>query len=132
MANTITSQTIVDGTKNLIVKIDILGDASGEETATVIVDASTFTPAYTDCSLVGIHATLVGFTARLYWDATANVPLFSIADYEVNLTTQEVRRFGGLPNNAGAGKTGDVLMTTAGLGAADHGTLILEFEKHQA
>ena len=45
MANTITTQTIVDGERNLVTKTTILGDGSGEETATLLIDASTFSGA---------------------------------------------------------------------------------------
>jgi hypothetical protein len=34
--------------------------------------------------------------------------------------------FGGLPNNAGAGKTGDVLFTTVGAAAGDRYTIVIE------
>ena len=129
MANSITKQTIIDGSKNLVVKIHIEGDGSGEETNTVLIDASSYSPAFTDETLVGIHATLSGFTADLHWDATANVPLINIPDFEYNLNGKQIGWFGGLPNNAGAGKTGDILMTTIGLGANDHGTIILEIKK---
>lgn len=129
MANTITKQTILDGTKNLVIKINITGDGTGEETDLVLIDASTYSPAFTGGSLIGIHSTLVGFTAKLKWDATANVECISIPDYEYNLNGSQIGWFGGLPNNAGAGKTGDMLITTIGLGAADHGTIVLELEK---
>lgn len=129
MANTITKQTIVDGSKNLVIKIHILGDGTGEETNLVLVDASTYSPAFTNARLIGIHSSLVGFTTHLDWDATANVPLIDVPDYEYNLNGEQIGWFGGIPNNAGAGRTGDILMTTVGLGANDHGTIILEIAK---
>lgn len=129
MANTITKHTIQDGSKNLVVKVHILGDGTGEETALVLLDASSYTPAFTSGKLIGVHSALNGFTAHLDWDATANIPLLDIPDYEYNLNGEQIGWFGGIPNNAGAGKTGDILMTTIGLGAGDHGTLILEIRK---
>jgi len=130
MANTITKQTIVDGSKWLIVKIHIDGDGSGEETGTVIVDASTYNPAFTNESLCGLHANLSGFTCDLYWDATANVPITNVPDYEVHLTDAELGHMGGgFPNDAGAGKTGDIVINTFGLGANDHGTITLKIKK---
>jgi hypothetical protein len=129
MANSITKQTLHDGRKNLIVKIDILGDGSGEESATTLIDASSYNPAFTDCTLVRYHANLVGFTARLLWDATTDVPLCSIPDYEGHLAHDESYAYNGIPNNAGTGKTGDINITTYGLGANDHGTIILELRK---
>lgn len=130
MAATVTSQTILDGTKTLIVKIHIDGDAAGDLTDYVLVDASTFTPAYTNCSLRLLHALLSGFTAHLLWDATTNVEIINVPDYEVHYSQDEIMgRIGSLPNNAGAGKTGDILITTSGLAAGDHGTMVLEITK---
>ena len=131
MANTITKQTIVDGSKRLIVKIHILGDGSGEETTTVLIDASSYTPAFTNEALYSVHSNLNGFTAELIWDATANVPLLHLADYEADWLQTET---GGvsIPNNAGAGKTGDILLTTTGLGAGDQGSIVIDIKKKPA
>ena len=129
MANSITRQTIIDGSKWLVVKIHIEGDGSGEETNTVLVDASTYNPAFTDESICILHANLSGFTCDLIWDATANVVITNVPDYEVHLSSDEMKSFGGLPNNAGAGKTGDILFSTVGLGAGDHGTITLKIKK---
>ena len=126
MANTITKQTIIDGPRRLIVKIDILGDGSGDEAATTLIDASTYTPVFTDCKLITLWSDLSGFTARLLWDATTDVVATSVSDTGDDLDFSE---FGGIPNNAGTGKTGDINITTYGLGANDHGTLILGFIK---
>jgi len=129
MANSITKQTIVDGSRKLVVKVHIEGDGSGEETNLVLIDASSYSPASTDIKIIGIHSTFQGFTADLAWDATANVPIINIPDYEYNLNGDQIGYFGGLVNNAGTGKTGDILISTTGLGAADHGTIILEMTK---
>lgn len=129
MANTITKQTIIDGSKYLYVNIHIHGDGSGEESATTLIDASTYTPAFTNCTLMGIHSTLNGFTAELLWDATTDVHLISIPDYQFNLNGEQIGWGAGIPNNAGAGKTGDINITTVGLGANDHGSIILELRK---
>ena len=129
MANTITKQTLIDGDRNLVVHIHIDGDGSGEETDTVLIDASTYAPAFTNSKLIRVEATLNGFTIDLNWDATTNIPLISIPDYDFNV---DFSRYGGITNNTGVGKTGDVVFTTTGLGATDHGFMILEFKKKQA
>lgn len=130
MANTITRHTIVDGSRKLVVVIHIDGDGSGEETNTVLVDASTYSPAYTNCSLQNMHANLQGFTADLDWDATANVPITAVPDYEVDYLLKD--GLTPIPNNAGAGRTGDILISTTGLGVGDHGTIYLELNKKSA
>lgn len=127
MANTITRQTLNDGEKNLTVKVHIVGDGSGEETNTVLIDASTYSPVLpTNARLMRTHSHMSGFTAELLWDATANVPAINIPDYD---ESSDFSHIGGLKNNAGAGVTGDVLITTTGLGAGDKGTIILTFSK---
>jgi hypothetical protein len=125
----ITKQTILDGSKNLVVKIHIEGDVGGDETDTVLIDASSYSPIFDGGRVMGIHSALVGFTAHLDWDATTNIPLLDIPDYEYNLNGEQIGWFGGIPNNAGAGKTGDILISTTGLGAGDHGMIILELAK---
>jgi hypothetical protein len=129
MANSLEKQTIIDGSRNLVVKIHIEGDGSGDESETVLIDASSYSPASTDIKIMGIHSTLSGFTADLLWDATTNVAIMNLPDYEYNLNGPQIGHFGGLVNNAGAGKTGDILVTTSNLGAGDHGTIILEMKK---
>lgn len=128
MANTITTTTLIDGSRVLIVKIDIQGDATGEESNTIVVDASTFGPAFTRSSLMSINSSLSGFSAELSWDATTNVVLTSCPEGH---NTSDFTHFGGINNNAGAGKTGDILITTSGLatGATDHGSIILHIKK---
>lgn len=126
MANTIQTQVIANGPRNLILKCYILGDGSGEETGTLLVDVSAYN--CTSVSIRGVHSALSGFVADLVWDATTDVVALHLPDYEYNIDP-DIRHFGGLPNNAGAGKTGDVLITTTGLGAGDDGSIILEMIK---
>lgn len=128
MANTIETQTIVDGSSNLVVKIHIDGDGTGDEAVTVLIDASTYSPAFTNSRLMHIHSNLVGFSAELIWDATTNVHAWICPDYDQD---QDFTHVGGIPNNTGAGRTGDVLITTTGLGAGDTGHIMLWFKKKQ-
>lgn len=127
MANAITSQTIIDGQRDVIVKITITGDGSGDETDTVIFDASSFTPAFTDDKLMKYWVSPLGFTMKLSWDATANIPIVTVpSDHDEDT---DFTFFGGIVNNTGAGKTGDILLTTTGLGAGDVGYIVLSIKK---
>lgn len=132
MANTVTTTTILDGSRILIVKIELASDgASGEETGTVVVDASTYTPAFTNAKLTALHSSLIGFQAELEWDATANTHLMHLPDYEYNYSRAEGMI--PIPNNAGAGRTGDIVLNTTGFTAAgDNGTIILVLHKKDA
>jgi hypothetical protein len=132
MANTVVKQVLHDGDRHYVVKLHLESDGvSGEETATNLVDVSTLTDSRgkvcTDVVLMALDSSLTGFTIELYWDATANTHLYNISDYDVDV---DFEKYGGISNNAGAGKTGDVLFTTAGFTAAtDTGHIVLSFIK---
>lgn len=124
MANAIATQVIVNGSKNTIIKWTIVGDGSGDETKTVMFDASSYVSASTDNKLLKIWFSTIGASAILYWDATADVPLMSLPAnhaHEFYFTD-----FGGIVNNAGTGKTGDILISTSGLASGEHMIIILD------
>ena len=127
MVNTITTQTIQDGTYNLVVKVHLNSDGS-EETATGVVDASTFSPAFTNGQLLALDIVVAAPTlqARLLWDATTDVPICAIGPTSLQ---RDWRKSGGLPNNAGAGVTGDIVLTTLGLVSGDQLTLTFYLKK---
>jgi hypothetical protein len=129
MANTITNQTIMDGERNLVVKVQILGDNSGDETVANIVNMSTYNNGtygpIVALKIMAIKANLNGFAAQLIWDASANVKCMDIPDGDSDF---DYRKFGGLINNAGSGVTGDILLATTGL-AVEQGTIIIEMAK---
>ena len=129
MANAIVEQIIEDASRNLILKYTIVGDGSGEETNTVLVDASTFTPAYTNCKLMKVHYGFNGFAASLKWDGATDAELITLP--EEHFETQCYEPFHGIPDNATT-PTGDILITTVGLGSGDTGHLILYIKKKDA
>jgi len=117
MAHALTTQKITDGRRNTVIKVNIKGDGvTGELANEVLFDASAYFTACTDNKLVEIKYTLNGFSAELFWDATANVPLISLA--KDHPAYENYRDVGGIVNNSGAGKTGDILISTTGLAAS--------------
>lgn len=129
MANTVQIQTIQDGPKYTTIKAYLASDgATGELTDQVIFDASAFSGAPTDSTIVKLWASTTGCSFNLEWDATTDVPAISFpADFSESLCFEKI---GGLPNNAGAGKTGDILLNTSGFTAAgDQITLVLLVKK---
>src|SRR3990167_10726448 len=114
MVNTVTSQTIIDDKVNLIVKVHIASDGS-EETDLVVIDASSFTPVFTNEQLLqlDVSSSSAALQALLRWDASTDVPIVALPANTYH--TLNWREFGGLPNNAGTGRTGDILLTTLGL-----------------
>lgn len=117
MANSLTTQVIVDGPRNAVVKIVGILDTS-DVTPTAVVDPATL--GYMDnanqqrASQVRIDRILYtveeGLDVRLQWDATSPVYIIDL----VKAGHQELGQFGGYQNNAGAGKTGKILLSTEG------------------
>ncbi len=129
MANTVAVQTLQDGSKYSIIKVYCASDgASGELSDQLIYDISTFQGAATDCSIVKVWASTTGCAFNLEWDATTDVVAMSFpADAAEEFCFEAV---GGLANNAGSGKTGDILLNTTGFTAAgDQLTLVLVIKK---
>lgn len=125
MANTITRQVLNNGPRDYVVKFTIIGDGSGEETAARV--NSVTGDMGTDVALMEVEAAFSGFSGLLYWDATSDIPLAQIAaDME---TLKCFRSIGGIVNNAGTGKNGDVILATTGLGTGDSGTIVMRCKK---
>ena len=131
MADAVTTQTIIDGERNCIMKFTNVSDGSGESAvAKVDVSALSSNSAGTACSEVRVlrisHA-IVGMSVQLFLNATSNVLLMELA--ESSNGHMDFTDFGGLPNNAGSGKNGDILFTTKGHSSGDTYSITLEMVK---
>jgi len=131
MADAVTSQTIIDGEKNCVMKFTNVSDGTGESAvAKVDVSALASNAAGVACSEVRVlrisHA-IVGMSVQLFLNATSNVLLVELA--ESSNGHMDFKDFGGLPNNAGSGKNGDVLFTTKGHSSGDTYSITLEMTK---
>ena len=131
MADAVTSQTIIDGERNCVMKFTNVSDGTGESAvAKVDVSALASNAAGVACSEVRVmrisHA-IVGMSVQLFLDATVNVLLVELA--ESSNGHMDFKDFGGLPNNAGSGKTGDILFTTKGHSSGDTYSITLEMVK---
>lgn len=125
MANTVSLQEIVNGPRNYVLKVNIQGDGSGEETATVVADASLL--GVDTLCIKRIQSSLEGFQTTLNWGGATQVPIVELPD---DVSEFDGRQFGGFKNNKTANYDGDITITTVGLGAADEGTILLECTKH--
>ena len=131
MADTVTSQTIIDGERNCVMKFTNVSDGTGESAvAKVDVSALAANAAGAACSEVRVmrisHA-VVGMSVQLFFNASTNVLIAELA--ESSNGHMEFKEFGGIPNNAGSGKTGDVLFTTKGHSSGDTYSIVLEMVK---
>ena len=131
MADAVTSQTIVDGQKTAVLKFTNISDGTGES-AGAKVDVSALSSladgtACTGATIEKIWWQCNGMKVQLLFDATSNV--FCIELGENQSGYHDYTSFGGLPNNAGSGKTGDILFTTVGHSSADTYTVMLQVRK---
>ena len=131
MADAVTSQIIFDGTRTAVMKFTNISDGTGES-AVLKVDVSALTgfqgKTCTGVNIVTLDAMTVGMGVDILWDATTDVICYTIgADQFVSF---DFARFGGITNNAGSGKTGDIMFTTVGATAGDRYTIVLEMTKN--
>jgi hypothetical protein len=128
MADAVTSQTILDGERLFIGKFTNISDSTGE-TGVVKIDVSALNANASGLACNGIKinkiwAQTVGMSIDILWDATTDLLCETVPENQFYL--MDYSSFGGLPNNAGAGKTGDVLFTTVGAAAGDRYTIVIE------
>ena len=126
MADIVTSQVIVSGPRNLVIKLTNVSDGTGEN-GVLKVDTTAFTPS------PGIHLTVwridfsvMGMIARLQWQATAPVDMQVLTGYG----SFDFRQFGGLTVPNVAGVTGSILMTTQGQTAQSSYDIVLRMRKN--
>lgn len=125
MADAVTSQKLVDGERNVVYSFTNLSDGTGEA-AVLKVDVSALSGAPTEVKISKIHYDIQGMTVNILWDADTDVTAALIGNGQGVL---DFCQFGGLINNAGAGKTGDIKFTTVGHSANDSYTIVLEMKK---
>lgn len=132
MADTVTSQTMINGARNLIMKFTNESDGTGES-AVKKVDAASATFADAGTGVVpGVHLKIARITynvfngsLRLQWDASSatDIDILSFAG------VQDYTFFGGLPNPNATGATGSILFTTVGFVSGSSYTVTLEMLK---
>lgn len=115
MANSLTVQTLEEGLRNLSVRVVGILDTSNVA-ITDLLDPATYNCSGTQFTPTTFRVDRIDYsisdqlTVQLCWDATADVFFAALAgrgDFCY-------REFGGLQNNAGAGKTGKVQIQTTG------------------
>jgi len=134
MADAVATQILFDGERMAIMKFTNISDGTGETKVTK-VDASALSPSSFDKACDGVtitkvHALTHGLEVDMYWDATTDVFILSVP--QNTMYSMDLTQFGGLWNNAGAGKNGDVLFSTRDATAGDNYTIILEMVKSYA
>lgn len=121
MAGTLTTQILEDGPRNSIVKVTYISNTTtGDLAQQVVIDPASFSPVPTQFRIDGIWFSISDqLEVQLLWDATTPVLIVPLA----GRGKQFYKQFGGLQNNAGAGKNGKIDMLTTGWAS---GTQIFE------
>jgi len=131
MADAVTSQTLIDGGKQVVMKFTNVSDGSGEAAVTKVdvsaLDASVDGDTCTGVVIERIWWQCIGMKVKILFDATTDA--FCIELGENQSGDHDYTAFGGLTNNAGSGKTGDISFTTVGHTSADTYTIILYMRK---
>lgn len=124
MPDSVTTQTILDGSRKVVMKFTNVSDGTGEAAVTK-VDLAALTPIPDGIKISGVRYTCDGMMVQMLWEATADVLAYTLGgEGEIDF-----RPVGGLINNAGTGKTGNILFTTSGHTAGDSYSIILEMDK---
>jgi hypothetical protein len=130
MADAVTSQTLVDGAQRAVFKFTNISDGTGES-GVVKIDVSALTSFQsepcTGVSIQKIDVITAGMGLNMLWDATTDVVALTLG--EADFVSLDFSRFGGITNNAGSGKTGDLLFTTVGAANGDRYTVVIEVLK---
>ena len=131
MADAVTSQTLADGPKTAVMKFTNVSDSSGESAVTKVdvsaLSASADGVTCTGVTIERIWWQCIGMKVQILWDASSDA--FCIELGENQSGSHDYSVFGGLTNNAGSGKTGDINFTTVGASANDTYTVILYMRK---
>ena len=131
MADAVTSQTLFDGDKHVVMKFTNISDGTGES-AVKKVDVSALNADINGntCTSVAIEKIwwqCIGMKVRMFFDATSDKFIIELGENQSGY--HDYSEFGGIKNNAGSGKTGDVDFTTVGHSSADTYTITLKMRK---
>ena len=131
MADAVTSQTIQDGERKAVLKFTNISDGSGEAAVKKIdvsaLSANSAGAACTEVAVAKIWWQCVGMGVELLNDADADTLIIGLSPDSNGF--HDYSDFSGIPNNAGDGKTGDVMFTTIGASNTDTYTVIVEVLK---
>ena len=127
MVDTVTTQILRDGRRNLVMKFTNISDGSGESAVTK-VDVSSLSESPSRVRITRIDYTTAGIGLDISWDADADVLALTIPqDMSDSI---DYRWFGGVTNNAGAGRTGDIKFSTNNIPqGGDRYTVVLHMIK---
>lgn len=127
MANSSSVQITVDGPRNVIAKVVLYAD-TGDFASTLVLDPAALSATQPPTNQLRIdeiqYSVEDGWYVNLFWDASAQKHITDLAGRGTFLIGGP---FGGWQNDAGAGKTGKINLTTTGYST---GTMAATFTIH--
>jgi hypothetical protein len=120
MSHTIRTLVGSGNDKSIVNLITISG---ADETDLVVYDNSAFINNVNKGIVMGYSISGSDSLVTLEWDQTTDSSIVSVNP--VNSPKLNMSKFGGVPNPRGSGATGDVLLTTSGIGAGEIVTVFL-------
>ena len=131
MADAVTSQTLFDGDKHVVMKFTNISDGTGESAVKKLdvsaVESDINGNTCTSVAIEKIWWQCIGMKVRMFFDATSDKFIIELGENQSGY--HDYSEFGGIKNNAGSGKTGDIDFTTVGHSSADTYTIILKMRK---
>ena len=131
MADAVTSQTLFDGDKHVVMKFTNISDGTGESAVKKVDVSALNSDIYGNtCSSVAIEKIwwqCIGMKVRMFFDATSDAFIIELGENQSG--HHDYSEFNGLINNAGSGKTGDIDFTTVGHSSGDTYTITLKMRK---
>ena len=131
MADAVTSQTLFDGDKHVVMKFTNISDGTGESAVKKVdvsaLESDIYGNTCTGVAIEKIWWQCIGMKVRMFFDATSDKFIIELGENQSGY--HDYSEFGGIKNNAGSGKTGDIDFTTVGHSSADTYTIILKMRK---
>ena len=131
MADAVTSQTLFDGDKHVVMKFTNISDGTGESAVKKVdvsaLESDIYGNTCTSVAIEKIWWQCIGMKVRMFFDATSDAFIIELGENQSGY--HDYSEFGGIKNNAGSGKTGDIDFTTVGHSSADTYTIILKMRK---
>jgi len=134
MANSFTTQILEEGPRNVVMKLVGVLDTSNQSLTTA-VDLSTLNQGGYGPTPTAVRIDSTDYSisdqlnVQLYWDATTDVVALALVGRE----DMNFKSFGGITNNSGAGKTGNLLVQTTGYASGTQTyTIVLQMVKQGA
>ena len=128
MADAVTSQTLQDGDKSVVMKFTNISDGTGYDDTVVDVSLlqaqSGSGAACTGVAIQCVWYECSGMAVDLLWDATTDVIAWTLSGYGYF----DFRSAGPLINNASS-PTGDIMFTTTGHASGDRYAIMLKMGK---